>query len=108
MVLTHLCHLENGDNTVPKLTATLRQRNYFILSVKPASFPQRSVSTCEPTEHQTPEGIHLNSTPRARHAVTFFLIVSPRMQQSVRGISAAMLAGNDSDMQGIHPVMYLL
>jgi hypothetical protein len=30
------------------------------------------------------------------------------MQQSVRGYSAAMLAGNDSDMQGIHPVMYLL
>jgi hypothetical protein len=38
----------------------------------------------------------------------FFLILSPRMQQSVRGHSAAMLAGNDSDMQGIHPVMYLL
>jgi hypothetical protein len=30
------------------------------------------------------------------------------MQQTVRGHSAAMLAGNDSDMQGIHPVMYLL
>jgi hypothetical protein len=38
----------------------------------------------------------------------FFLILSPRMQQSVQGHSAAMLAGNDSDMQGIHPVMYLL
>jgi hypothetical protein len=38
----------------------------------------------------------------------FYFILSPRMQQSVWGHSAAMLAGNDSDMQGIHPVMYLL
>jgi hypothetical protein len=37
-----------------------------------------------------------------------FLYLSPRMQQPVRGRSAAMLAGNGSDMQGIHPVMYHL
>jgi hypothetical protein len=30
------------------------------------------------------------------------------MQQPVRRHSAAMLAGNGSDMQGIYPVMYQL
>jgi len=30
------------------------------------------------------------------------------MQRSVHGHLAAVLMGNDSDMRGIHPVMYLL
>jgi hypothetical protein len=37
-----------------------------------------------------------------------FFYVSPRMQQSVRRHSAAVLTGNGSDMQGIHPAMYRL
>ena len=37
-----------------------------------------------------------------------FIYLSPRMQQSVRGHSAAKLAGNGCDIQGIHPVMHRL
>jgi hypothetical protein len=54
---------------------------------------------------------------RKRHSVLFrrgsiervfiyLFIYLPEMQQSVRGHSAAVLTGRDSDMQGIHPVMY--
>ena len=38
----------------------------------------------------------------------FFFYVSPSRQQSVRRHSAAVLTGNGSDMQGIHPAMYRL
>ena len=39
---------------------------------------QRSLSTCEPTEHQTPEGIYLNNTRQERH-----LLLSLALQPTV-------------------------
>jgi hypothetical protein len=50
----------------------------------------------------------LLNNPNLNSIIFYLFFLSRRMQQSVRGHSAAMLAGNDSDMQGIHPVMYLL
>jgi hypothetical protein len=40
--------------------------------------------------------------------IYYIFFLSPRMQQPFRRHSAAMLTGNGSDMQGIHPVMYRL
>ena len=40
--------------------------------------------------------------------IVYFFLLSPRMQRSARGHSAAVLMGNGSDMQAIRPVMYRL
>jgi hypothetical protein len=50
----------------------------------------------------------LNGKKIKNKKIYIYIYLSPRMQQSVRGHLAAMLAGNDSDMPEIHPVMYLL
>ena len=50
-----------------------------------------------------PEGKGPLGRPRYR-----FFYLSPRMQRSVRGHSAAVLMGNGSDMQAIYLVMYRL
>jgi hypothetical protein len=55
---------------------------------------------------QSIKSVHLSGGKgcNMRHTVFFY---SPRMEQSVHGYLAAVLTGKNSDMQEIHPVMYL-